>query len=121
MIEDMKGKIRVYCRARPMSKSELDRVSNSRIPSTSTNMCDFWVERVKCVLELCLFCCQGNFSVLQSPDEYSINVESSRGTKEFNFDRIFMPEHSQEQVFEDTYVRILSYPPPPPIHSQPLL
>ena len=27
MVEDMKGKIRVYCRARPMSKSELDRVS----------------------------------------------------------------------------------------------
>ncbi|XP_060607664.1 nuclear anchorage protein 1-like [Ruditapes philippinarum] len=25
MVEDMKGKIRVYCRARPMSKSELDR------------------------------------------------------------------------------------------------
>lgn len=27
MVEDMKGKIRVYCRARPMSKTELQRVS----------------------------------------------------------------------------------------------
>ena len=26
MIEDMKGKIRVYCRARPLSRSELERV-----------------------------------------------------------------------------------------------
>lgn len=26
MVEDMKGKIRVYCRVRPMSKSELTRV-----------------------------------------------------------------------------------------------
>lgn len=54
---------------------------------------------------------QGNFSVLQSPDEYSINVESNRGLKEFNFDRIFMPENSQDQVFEDTYVSsCLPYP-----------
>jgi len=27
MVEDMKGKIRVYARARPLSRSELDRVS----------------------------------------------------------------------------------------------
>jgi len=27
MIEDMKGKIRVYCRVRPLSKSELSMVS----------------------------------------------------------------------------------------------
>ena len=26
MVEDMKGKIRVYCRARPLSKSEKERV-----------------------------------------------------------------------------------------------
>ena len=26
MVEDMKGKIRVYCRSRPLSKSELERV-----------------------------------------------------------------------------------------------
>lgn len=26
MVEDMKGKIRVYCRARPLSKDELNRV-----------------------------------------------------------------------------------------------
>lgn len=28
MVEDMKGKIRVYCRARPMSSTELSRVCN---------------------------------------------------------------------------------------------
>ena len=28
MVEDMKGKIRVYCRVRPMSKAELERVSH---------------------------------------------------------------------------------------------
>lgn len=28
MVEDMKGKIRVYCRVRPMSKDELARVRN---------------------------------------------------------------------------------------------
>ena len=30
MVEDMKGKIRVYCRARPLSKSEKERVSTRR-------------------------------------------------------------------------------------------
>lgn len=28
--------------------------------------------------------------------------------KEFNFDRVFMPENTQEQVFEDTYHLIQS-------------
>jgi len=32
MVEDMKGKIRVYCRVRPMSSSELERVSTSKRP-----------------------------------------------------------------------------------------
>ncbi|XP_052794090.1 early endosome antigen 1-like isoform X2 [Mya arenaria] len=34
MVEDMKGKIRVYCRARPMSKTELDR-GNKSVLSTA--------------------------------------------------------------------------------------
>ncbi|KAJ8029772.1 Kinesin-like protein KIN-14I [Holothuria leucospilota] len=69
MVEDMKGKIRVYCRARPLSGSEKDR---------------------------------GNYEIVKAPDEYSINVESNRGNKEFQFDHIFMPDSSQEDVFEDT-------------------
>ncbi|OWF39036.1 myosin-1B-like [Mizuhopecten yessoensis] len=69
IVEDMKGKIRVYCRARPLSGTEKGR---------------------------------GNVSVIKSPDEYSISVESSRGLKEFTFDQIFMEATSQEKVFEDT-------------------
>ncbi|XP_062575781.1 myosin-11-like isoform X4 [Saccostrea cucullata] len=69
MVEDMKGKIRVYCRARPLSSGETER---------------------------------GNFSVVKSPDEYTINVESSRGTKEFQFDSIFMEDSTQEKIFDDT-------------------
>ncbi|XP_052283631.1 restin homolog isoform X2 [Dreissena polymorpha] len=34
MVEDLKGKIRVYCRARPMSKSELDRGNKSVLNSS---------------------------------------------------------------------------------------
>lgn len=69
MVEDMKGKIRVYCRARPLSTSEKSR---------------------------------GNFSVLKSPDEYSLQVDSQRGLKEFQYDQIFMEDSSQEKIFEDT-------------------
>ncbi|KAM7449659.1 hypothetical protein ABFA07_002571 [Porites harrisoni] len=69
MVEDMKGKIRVYCRARPLSKSEKER---------------------------------GNYSVIKSPDEYTLIVETSRGPKDFQYDQVFTPEHGQEKVFEDT-------------------
>ncbi|XP_041465181.1 myosin-10-like [Lytechinus variegatus] len=69
MVEDMKGKIRVYCRARPLSGSEKER---------------------------------GNYSIIKAPDEYTIDITSSRGNKEFQFDHIFMPENTQADVFEDT-------------------
>ncbi|KAK7484015.1 hypothetical protein BaRGS_00024750, partial [Batillaria attramentaria] len=69
MVEDMKGKIRVYCRARPLSSTEKER---------------------------------GNYSVVKSPDEYSLQVESQRGLKEFQYDQVFMEDSTQEKVFEDT-------------------
>ncbi|KAJ8304782.1 hypothetical protein KUTeg_018365 [Tegillarca granosa] len=70
MVEDMKGKIRVYCRARPLSSSELERK---------------------------------NYSVLKSPDEYTIQVDTARGMKEFQFDQVFMEDSTQEKIFEDTH------------------
>lgn len=75
MVEDMKGKIRVYARCRPLSTSEKDR---------------------------------GNFSVLKSPDEYTLIVDTQRGPKEFQYDAVFMPESTQEKVFEDTSMLIQS-------------
>lgn len=36
-------------------------------------------------------------------DDMTVNVKTNRfGTKEFTFNRVFMPEDSQEEVFEDT-------------------
>jgi hypothetical protein len=52
---------------------------------------------------------QGNYSVVKSPDEYTINVESSRGMKEFQFDAIFMEDSTQEKIFEDTNVSLYKY------------
>ncbi|XP_076443264.1 uncharacterized protein LOC143281879 [Babylonia areolata] len=69
MVEDMKGKIRVYARARPLSSTETER---------------------------------GNTSVVKSPDEYSLQVTSQRGLKEFQYDQVFMEDSTQERVFEDT-------------------
>ena len=47
--------------------------------------------------------------MLKSPDEYTVNVESSRGTKEFQFDAIFMEDSTQEKIFEDTNVKTHSW------------
>ena len=50
---------------------------------------------------------QGNYSVIKSPDEYSIVIETARGPKDFQYDQVFTPDHGQEKVFEDTNVSII--------------
>ena len=47
---------------------------------------------------------QGNHSVIKSPDEYTVVVETQRGPKDFQYDQVFTPDHGQEKVFEDTNV-----------------
>ena len=41
---------------------------------------------------------------MKAPDEYTIQVESNRGNKEFQFDHIFLAGSTQEEIFEDTNV-----------------
>ena len=52
---------------------------------------------------------QGNVSVLNSQDEYSIAVQTQRGIKDFQFDQIFMEDSTQEKIFEDTNVRYIMF------------
>eukprot|EP00762_Andalucia_godoyi_P005260 ANDGO_06763.mRNA.1 Kinesin-like calmodulin-binding protein homolog len=66
-IEDMKGKIRVYCRVRPLSKTEVER---------------------------------GDTPAVAYPDEFTIKVVPKN--REFIYDRVFPPDCSQSEVFEDT-------------------
>jgi len=76
MVEDMKGKIRVYCRVRPLSSTEKQ---------------------------------NGNKNAVHSPDDYTVKVEDNRrDLKEFQFDQIFTKDHTQENVFEDTYTLVQS-------------
>jgi len=69
MMEDMKGKIRVFARCRPMAKYELERNCGQ---------------------------------VIQFPDEFTLNVDSNKGSKQFLYDRCFTPCSTQDEVFEDT-------------------
>jgi len=41
---------------------------------------------------------------VKSPDDYTVIVDTSRGTKDFQYDPVFMPDSTQEKVFEDTNV-----------------
>jgi hypothetical protein len=70
LVEELKGKIRVFCRIRPASKNE----------------------KYSDVIAKC-------------SDPYTVALETLKGHKEFQFDRVFTPEESQEQVFCDTQVR----------------
>ena len=42
-------------------------------------------------------------------DEFSLNLETAKGPKSFNFDRVFNQHENQEQVFEDTNVSIAKF------------
>ncbi|KAI3371893.1 hypothetical protein L3Q82_006766 [Scortum barcoo] len=69
MVEDMKGKIRVFCRIRPVNRAEV---------------------------------AQGGAVVVEKIDDYSVTVETPRGPREFQFDKVFSAEISQEELFHDT-------------------
>ena len=73
-IEVLKGKIRVYCRLRPLSYSE-------RMHS-------------------------GTASIADVVDPYTLIINTAKGPREFNFDRVFLPHDSQETVFQDTCVSV---------------
>ena len=69
-MEDMKGKIRVYARVRPMLGLESSK---------------------------------GQQAVLESPDEYSLSHPwKDDKARVYDFDRVFSPSDTQDQVFEDT-------------------
>jgi hypothetical protein len=71
-LEDAKGKIRVYCRIRPFSNTE------------------------KADAEKFVPC-------YQQHDEVSLSVGHQKNRmKDYNFDAIFGPESTQDEVFEDT-------------------
>ncbi|XP_030000083.1 putative LOC110439812 homolog [Sphaeramia orbicularis] len=63
------GKIRVFCRIRPVSRTEA---------------------------------AQGGAIILEKIDEYSVTMETPRGQREFQFDRVFSADATQEDLFEDT-------------------
>lgn len=63
------GKIRVFCRIRPMNRAET---------------------------------VGGSKPVVDCMDEYSVAVETPRGLREFQFDKVFSAASSQEEVFQDT-------------------
>ncbi|KAJ3604386.1 hypothetical protein NHX12_029127 [Muraenolepis orangiensis] len=75
MVEDMKGKIRVFCRIRPVNRTEA---------------------------------AQGGVIVVERLDDYSVAVETPRGHREFQFDKVFNAESSQEEMFQDTHRLIQS-------------
>lgn len=72
-IEDLKGKIRVYCRLRPLTSAE---------------------KRVQ-------------QSVADVVDPYTLVIHTPKGDREFHFDRVFLPDDTQDTVFEDTHVRMI--------------
>lgn len=71
-IEDLKGKIRVFSRCRPISKAELDRGN------------------VQCV----------TFPDKYTVAVHGLSKDGK--PKEFQFDRVFPPETEQGDIFEDT-------------------
>lgn len=45
---------------------------------------------------------QGGATVVEKIDDFSVTVETPRGQREFQFDKVFSAEASQEDMFHDT-------------------
>lgn len=45
---------------------------------------------------------QGGTAFVEKIDDYSVSVETPRGLREFQFDKVFGAEASQDEVFQDT-------------------
>ena len=70
-MEDLKGKVRVYCRIRPFSKTELKDPSKNIKCYTKTDEMSLTVGTVR------------------------------NRTKDYNFDAVFDQESTQDEIFED--------------------
>lgn len=105
MMEDMKGKIRVFCRCRPMSSSELERYV-IYLRETCLGDCthQFLLLDGRVVLSFLLNCrCSGSHSVVEFPDEVTLALKTHKGpVRSFVYDQCFGPTSTQDQVFEDT-------------------
>ena len=83
-IEDMKGAIRVFCRIRPLSGSELAR-GNIDITEYMTD---------RCSIEM--------FPPVEDPNNPGQKMKGSHDkAKKYTFDAVFSPVDGQETVFED--------------------
>lgn len=70
-LEDMKGKIRVYARIRPFSKTEKEDAAKHK-------------------------------ACYELVDEMSLLVHGPHGSRPYNFDSVFGPDSTQDQVFDET-------------------
>ena len=83
-IEDMKGAIRVFCRIRPLSGSELAR-GNIDITEYMTDRCSIEV-----------------FPPVEDPENPGQKRKATHDkAKKFTFDAVFSPVDGQDVVFED--------------------
>lgn len=46
---------------------------------------------------------QGGAVAVEKIDDYSVTVETPRGQREFQFDKVFSAEASQDDLFHDTH------------------
>lgn len=46
---------------------------------------------------------EGEVIVVEKIDDFSITIETPRGQREFQFDKVFGAEASQEELFQDTH------------------
>ncbi|XP_047498113.1 kinesin-like protein KIN-14I isoform X3 [Penaeus chinensis] len=89
-VEEMKGKIRVFCRVRPITESERRRGSSGSGSSGGGGAGDASI-------------------VVTAEDEYSLSLNTQRGgQRSFLFDRVFKQHEDQEAVFRDTHALVQS-------------
>ncbi|THU88056.1 kinesin-domain-containing protein [Dendrothele bispora CBS 962.96] len=99
MVQELKGNIRVFCRVRPVLSSDLPE-SSTGSPSSSTSPEDFEKLQEELKANMSFPDRDHKEIVLRSSSESATGQERIENYN-FSFDRVFRPESTQAQVFEE--------------------
>ncbi|KAF5316122.1 hypothetical protein D9619_006622 [Psilocybe cf. subviscida] len=103
MVQELKGNIRVFCRVRPVLPSDLATYGNASTPGSksSEGSVDFGREKEDLQASLSYPDAQDHKEIVVASSSSSATGQERKELYNFNFDRVFEPESSQAEVFEE--------------------
>ncbi|KAK2459328.1 hypothetical protein APHAL10511_008653 [Amanita phalloides] len=100
MVQELKGNIRVFCRVRPVLPSDIvSLASTNDVSSLTTDELDSLKEDIQA--HITFPDRRDNKEIVLHSSSESATGQERKETYSFNFDKVFEPESTQAQVFEE--------------------